>query len=95
VSDPGIVMLSLGFFATVVLTVKTIATAVSNLAARRAEQERGTLGRETEERLARIEYAMEAIAVEVERISEGQRFTTKLLSDRAAAGAAAPRPPQG
>ncbi len=34
-----------------------------------------------EERLARIEQAVDAIAVEVERISEGQRFTTKLLAD--------------
>jgi hypothetical protein len=35
-------------------------------------------------RLERIEQAVEAVAIEVERISEGQRFTTKLLSDRAA-----------
>ena len=34
-------------------------------------------------RLERIEQAIEAVAVEVERISEGQRFTTKLLADRA------------
>lgn len=32
-------------------------------------------------RLERIEQAVEAIAVEVERVSEGQRFVTKLLSD--------------
>ena len=36
----------------------------------------------TDERLARIEHAVDAIAVEVERISEGQRFTTKLLSEK-------------
>lgn len=36
----------------------------------------------SEQRLARIEQAVEAIAVEVERISEGQRFTTKLLAER-------------
>lgn len=42
------------------------------------------------ERLARIENAIETMAVEVERISEGQRFTTKLLAERAdGAGAAA------
>lgn len=41
-------------------------------------------------RLERIEQAVDAVAVEVERISEGQRFTTKLLSDRA--GDAAPEP---
>ena len=36
-------------------------------------------------RLAGLERAVDAIAVETERISEGQRFTTKLLSDRAPA----------
>lgn len=34
------------------------------------------------QRLAAIENAVESIAVEVERVSEGQRFTTKLLSER-------------
>jgi hypothetical protein len=38
-----------------------------------------------EQRLAAIEQAIETVAVEVERISEGQRFTTKLLADRAPA----------
>ena len=33
-------------------------------------------------RLAHMEQAIDAIAVEVERISEGQRFTTKLLAER-------------
>ena len=33
-------------------------------------------------RLERMEQAIDAIAVEIERISEGQRFTTKLLSER-------------
>ncbi len=33
------------------------------------------------ERLQRVEQGMEAMAIEIERISEGQRFVTKLLSD--------------
>lgn len=33
-------------------------------------------------RLQSIEQAVESIAVEVERISEGQRFTTRVLSER-------------
>jgi hypothetical protein len=41
---------------------------------------------ETAERLERIERAVEAIAIEVERISEGQRFVTQLMSER-------PKPP--
>jgi len=36
-------------------------------------------------RLERIEHAIEAMSVEVERIAEGQRFTTKLLSERSTA----------
>ena len=32
-------------------------------------------------RLERIEHAIEAMAIEVERITEGQRFTTRLLSE--------------
>ena len=35
-------------------------------------------------RLDRIESMVETVAVEVERLSEGQRFTTRLLSERAA-----------
>ena len=37
-----------------------------------------------DERLARMENAIDAMSLEVERISEGQRFTTKLLADRGA-----------
>ena len=33
-------------------------------------------------RLARVERIVEATAIEIERISEGQRFTTRLLSER-------------
>jgi len=44
-------------------------------------------------RLARIEAAVEAMSIEIERISEGQRFTTKLLSDQTPqAQAFMPRP---
>ena len=32
-----------------------------------------------------MEQAIDAIAVEVERIAEGQRFTTRLLSERTGA----------
>lgn len=37
-----------------------------------------------EARMARIENAIESVAVEVERISEGQRFTSRMLSEGAA-----------
>lgn len=35
-------------------------------------------------RLERMEQAIDSVAIEVERISEGQRFTTKLLAERKA-----------
>lgn len=43
-------------------------------------------------RMERIEQAVDSIALEVERISEGQRFTTKLLSERGGAEAALSAP---
>jgi len=46
-----------------------------------------------DQRLARIEAAIEAVAIEVERISEAQRFTTRLLTERH--GAPAPAIPAG
>ena len=33
-------------------------------------------------RLTEMQQSLDAVAVEVERISEGQRFTTKLLAER-------------
>ena len=48
------------------------------------------------QRLERIEQAVDSIAIEVERISEAQRFTTKLLTQGGAAGlpAGSPQPPR-
>ena len=34
-------------------------------------------------RFDRLEQAVEAIAIEVERVAEGQRFVTKILAERA------------
>jgi hypothetical protein len=35
----------------------------------------------SDERLARVEQAVESIAIEMERIGEGQRYVTKLLKE--------------
>lgn len=40
----------------------------------------------TESQLRRMEQAIDAVAIEVERVAEGQRFTAKLLADRERAG---------
>lgn len=64
--------------------VITIITTVAKLISRRHEPSALGSGAvaQIDERLARMEQAIDAMAVEVERISEGQRFTTKLLADR-------------
>lgn len=50
---------------------------------------------ETDHRLERIEHAIDAMAVEVERISEGQRFVTRLLSERREERVGLPAPGPG
>jgi hypothetical protein len=45
------------------------------------ESKRPAIPAEVASRLERMEQSIDAIAVEVERISEGQRFTTKLLAE--------------
>jgi hypothetical protein len=55
----------------------------------------GALPHDVSQRLARIEAAVDSIAIEVERVSEGQRFLTKLQADKvgiSAGGAKAPEP---
>jgi hypothetical protein len=42
-----------------------------------------------ENRLTEMQQSLDAVAVEVERISEGQRFATKLLAERGAVPAPA------
>jgi hypothetical protein len=44
------------------------------------------------QRLARIEYAVDSTALEVERIAESQRFLTRMLTERSRSDAVA-RPP--
>jgi hypothetical protein len=71
-----------------IVFVTTAGATISSIARayiRRLElksQPRPTTSLADEERLERIERAVEAVAIEVERISEGQRFTTRLLADR-------------
>jgi len=41
----------------------------------------GALDSDSSQRLQRLEQGMDAIAIEIERVSEGQRFVTRLLSE--------------
>jgi hypothetical protein len=48
---------------------------------------------ELKTRLERMEQALDSIAIEVERISEAQRFTTKLLAEKPKEQSLPPRAP--
>lgn len=68
------------------VTLTTLGTPLVKAWARRFEQRHEVQqNARIEQRLAAIEQAIETVAVEVERISEGQRFTSKLLAERAPA----------
>jgi hypothetical protein len=80
--DPD-VLVPLGFFAMVAAIA--VGAPLARAFARRMEREGGAkISPDVTSRLERIEQAVDAVAIEVERISEGQRFTTKLLTERAA-----------
>ena len=81
------IVVPLGAFATAILMGIGIPLVRAYSRKMDAESRNPRIPMEVSERLARMEQAIEAVAIEVERISEGQRFTTKLLSEGRAPGA--------
>ncbi|MGI8402460.1 MAG: hypothetical protein ACR2NS_12780 [Gemmatimonadaceae bacterium] len=79
--DPAKVMIAVSFFASAAYSIRAIARAFVADKEEETRVERQSTPSLTDARLARIEQSVDAIALEVERISEGQRFTTKLLSE--------------
>lgn len=79
-----------GAFATAI--VLAIGVPLARAYSRRMDGESKSprLPTEITQRLERMEQTLEAVAIEVERITEGQRFTTKLLSEGRGAGDARP-----
>jgi hypothetical protein len=78
--DPEPILISFTLF-----VLSPIAIAISRLIWKRGSRMSAAapvIGGESSLRLERIEQAMDAIAIEVERVSEGQRFVTRLLSER-------------
>lgn len=71
----------------IMVGITIIGAPIARAIARRIERGIGgsggpSLPNDVSARLERMEQAIDAIAVEVERISEGQRFTSKLLAGR-------------
>ena len=63
-------------------SVKVIASSVVRFQENKLRYSSQQVDAVTAARLERIEQAVDAIAIEIERISEGQRFTTRLLNER-------------
>jgi hypothetical protein len=79
-SDPGKVIVALSFFGTLTYILRLL---ILRAPWPTRDDSRTAAGVVVDgDRMTRLEQAVEAIAVEVERISEGQRFTTKLLAER-------------
>jgi hypothetical protein len=82
-----------GVWIPIVLFISIAATAIgvpiARAFARRMEREpiSPAIPVELAAQIERMEHAIDSIAIEVERISEGQRFTTKLLAERNNGGA--------
>ncbi|MGQ0650418.1 MAG: hypothetical protein ACT4P7_23000 [Gemmatimonadaceae bacterium] len=66
------------------VAITTIVRSILKFRERKLEMDSLSLGngRESAARLERMEQAIDAMAVEIERISETQRFTTRLLTER-------------
>jgi hypothetical protein len=58
-----------------------IAIGIGRTLWKRASRPAPSIPSETAHRLERMEQAVDAIAIEMERVSEGQRFMTRLLSE--------------
>lgn len=65
------------------ITISTVAMAIARIVSSRRRQELpdSSVAR-LEARLERMEQAIDAMATEVERVADGQRFTSRLLADQ-------------
>ena len=81
VIPPQAVTISIAFFVTIAVIAVGIpvARAWGRWLDRRGRA--SATAPETDERLTRIEQAIEAVAIEVERVSEGQRYTNRTISE--------------
>ncbi|MBV6521295.1 MAG: hypothetical protein MNPFHGCM_01429 [Gemmatimonadaceae bacterium] len=74
-------LVPIAFFASAAFAV--VGVAVARAVVRLAEMKRVDSAPDTLARLERMEQAIDAIAFQVDRVAEAQRFTTQLLSEKA------------
>ena len=75
------VLIVIGMFSAFSVTMY-IATRFALRALKKKEIQPGAMAQIDTSRFERLEQAVDAIAVEVERISEAQRFSARLLSEK-------------
>jgi hypothetical protein len=75
------VAVPLGAFVTAIVLAVGVPLARAYSRRMDAQSRNPQIPSEVAARLERMEQAIDSVALEVERISEGQRFTTKLLSE--------------
>ena len=63
------------------ICISMVAMALANIITSRRRKDPPDVTK-LDERLERMELAIDAMAMEVERVAENQRFTSKLLADR-------------
>ena len=89
--DPGAVAIVAIVFGTTAATVLSLAKMRM-----RSKEHRSELGDPAmDERLYRIEQAVDAMAIEIERMAESQRFTTQVLAERLPSAEALPGAERG
>ena len=85
--DPDVVKLAqvlvvVGSFGAVMAVFGFVGKLILSKTPPKAVQPEWTVPRIDEDRFARLENAVDAIAIEIERMSEAQRFSAKLMSER-------------
>jgi hypothetical protein len=75
------VAVPLGAFVTAIVLAVGVPLARAYSRRMDAQSRNPQIPSEVAARLERMEQAIDSVALEVERISEGQRFTTRLLSE--------------
>lgn len=75
------IVVPLGAFASAIILAIGVPLARAYSRRMDADARNPRIPTEVAQRLERMEQALDSVAIEVERISEGQRFTTKLLSE--------------
>jgi hypothetical protein len=84
------ILIPYGAFATAIILAIGVPLARAYTRRMDSESRNPRVPSEVTQRLERMEQTLDAVAIEIERITEGQRFTTKLLSEGKGAAQVSP-----